>query len=329
MSHLREFESADEALGCVRRFGRHSLAYSILQPRMHYFGGAVSGCIAYRSWMGQRCVLGDPVAPDDAVDALLDAFLARGPAMFMQVHDYTAARLRARGFHLTPVGVESEIDTATFDLKGRRKQDLRHYRNKAVKAEVSVEELDDTVETRAELLPVSEAWLPIKSWFSREMEFLARPIAPTPKPGVRLFAARSGGACVAFTVIDPMYEEGRVTGYSVSILRHLPTAPEGACDYINFHVIERLREEGIPTLSLGVSPFHRMVNLAQEEGRGRWPVYIVFRGLHYWGTPIYHFRGLSFHKSRYRGREVPVYAAVRGPLGLIPLFASAKVCRML
>lgn len=317
-----------QVLALVRRHGSHSLAYSALQPGMRYFmrGG---GCIAYRSWLGQRCVLGDPIAPPEQVDALLDAFLQGGPALFMQVQRSTADRLRARGYRVTPVGVENEIDTAAFSLAGRSKRDLRHYRNKAAHANLHVQELNDSEATRHSLRPVSDAWLPHKSWFAHELEFLARPYVPHPESGVRLFAATASGHCVAFTVLDPIYRDGAVEGYTVTILRHLPDAPEGACDAINLHVIDRLREEGIPTLSLGVSPFHRIAELARAEGHGAWPVYLVFHALARWGNPIYHFRGLSFHKSRYRAREIPVYTAVPGPFSLLPLFASAKVCRMI
>lgn len=322
-----DLAAAARALDAVRRDGRHSLAYAILQPGMRYFHAA-GGCIGYRSWFGQRCVLGDPIAPPGQAGAVIDAFLAGGSAMFMQVHAETAAHLRARGYRVTPVGMEGELDTATFSLAGKTKRDLRHYRNKALKAELMVEELPDTVETRAALLPVSHAWLPFKSWFASELEFLARPFVPFPEPGVRIFAARAGSKVVAFTVLDPMYEAGRETGYTVSILRHLPDAPEGACDFINLHLLDVLRAEGIPVLSLGVSPFCKIDELAQREGHGAWPVYAAFCALWYFGNPIYHFRGLSFHKSRYRAREVPVYTAVPGPLGLLPLFASAKVCRM-
>jgi len=323
------FDNTDIALACVRAFGRHSLAYSVLQPGMLYFGSATHGCIAYRRWLGQTCVLGDPLATPGQASALVAAFLRRFPgALFMQIHAETAALLRAKGYRITPVGVENELDTATFSTAGKRKQDLRHYRNKAVKAGVQVAEMDDSEALRERLRPVSDAWLPMKSWFAHELEFLARTFVPQTEPGVRIFVVLREGTPVAFSMLDPMYDAGRVVGYTVSILRHGHGAPEGACDFINLHVLDRLREEGIPMLSLGVSPFHRVEELARAEGHGAWPVYLVYRMLRRFGDPVYHFHGLSFHKSRYRASEVPVYTAVKGHIGLLPLFASARVCRM-
>lgn len=315
---------------CVSRWGRHSLSYSALQPGMRYFGQPETGILAYKSWMGQACVLGDPLAPPEAREALIAAFLKkRRSALFMQVGRETASILAAQGQLVTPVGVEGALDTAAFSLFGARKRDLRHYRNKGRAARLLVEELPDTRETRAMLWPLSLQWLRKRSLFSRELAFLARPFTAEPEPGTRIFGARTPGGWCAFTVLDPMQDHGNVTGYCVSILRHSDDAPEGACDCINLHVVEQLRAEGIHTLSLGVSPFHRLEELAQREGRGSLPVYLIFHALHRWGDPIYHFRGLSFHKSRYRAAETPVYTTVPRPLGVLPLFASAKVCGMI
>lgn len=318
------------ALELVRRHGAHTLAYSALQPGMHYFGHPDCGFIAYRRAVGQCAALADPVcAPEDAA-ALIGAFLGRYPrALFMQVQRRTADLLRGMGYRVTPVGVENSIDLETFSLRGKRKADLRHYRNKAVKGGVVVREEADTVALRRELRPVSDAWLPLKSWWGHELEFLARPYLETPEPDVRVFTGRIDGRVVGFVVLDPFYTVGRPAGYTVTILRHYPDTPEGTVDYINVCAFEALRAEGCGQVSLGVSPFHRIAALAQRDGHGAWPVYCMFRALDRFGSPIYHFRGLSFHKSRYRAREIPVYTAVRGAVGLLPLFASSRVCRML
>lgn len=289
-----------------------------------------AGYAGYRTTLGQPSFLGDPVcAPGDRA-ALLDRLVHDFPsALFMQIHGETAAHLRKRGFYITPVGVENEIDTANFSLRGRPMGDLRHYRNKALAGGVVVDEAADTPALRARLHPISAAWLPRKSWFQRELEFLARPFVEAPEPGVRIFTGSVAGRLAAFVILDPMYDRGAVKGYTVTILRHYPDVPEGTVDFIVLHVIAALAREGVPLLSLGVSPFHRLEALARTHGRGSLPVYLLYLALRKWGNPIYHFRGLSFHKSRYRARETPVFTAVPGPIGLWPVYASARACRML
>lgn len=315
---------------CVRRWGSHSLAYSILQPGMLYFGGPGAGVIAYRRVWGQCIVLADPVADPRYRDEILSDFLAEHPrAVFMQVTAWTAETLKARGFRASVVGVENEIAVDRYSLSGRRMQDLRHYRNKAVKGGVVVAEETDCERLREELKPVSDAWLPSKSWHQRELEFLARPYQLTPELGVRIFTARIEGRAKGFVVLDPMYEEGVCRGYVVTILRHSLDAPEGTVDYINLCVIEHLRAEGIPVLSLGVSPFHRIEELSRVHGHGRRSAYIGFKLMKHFGDPLYHFRGLSFHKSRYRAQETPVFTCLRAPVGAVPLIACARACRMI
>lgn len=317
-------------LDVVRAYGAHALAYAILQPGMRYFGDAHRGLIAFRYRLGHAVVLGDPVAPAAAVPELLAAFLARYPrACFMQVNRYTAAHLRRHGFRATPVGMENTLDPATFTLAGRRKADLRHYRNRAHAAGLTVAEEADTLALRHELQAVSDDWLPAKSWVGHELEFLARPYGTQPEPDVRVFVARRASVAIAFTVLDPMYRLGQPYGYTVTLLRHRRHAPEGAVDAINLHVLEQFREERLDTLSLGVSPFDQMAAHAQQDGYGAPLVYLLFRALNRWGSPIYHFAGLSFHKSRYRATQSPVYTCTRAPLGLLPTYAAARACRML
>lgn len=325
-----DLRDPDVLLHVVQRFGSHSLAYSILQPGLRYWGSATRGVAAYRKNVGQCTFLGDPACPPEMLDTFLTELLAAFPrALFMQIHENTATSLRNLGHHITPVGVENDIDTATFSLRGRRMADLRHYRNKARAGNVSVEEQLDSVALRRVLRPVSNAWLPQKSWIGRELEFLARPFTAEPEAGVRIFTGSIDGRVVAFVVLDPLYGEGKVTGFSVTILRHYREIPEGTVDYIILGAITALAAEGIPLLSLGVSPFQRLEALGARHGVGSPVIFGLYRLLRRWGNPIYHFRGLSFHKSRYRAREIPVFTASPGPIGLWPLYASARACRML
>jgi len=321
---------SDELLGCVREFGSHSLAYSVLQPGMRYWGSREQGVAAYRKTLGQHTFLGDPLCPAEMMEAFLTELTAVFPnALFMQIHQHTADCLRKLGRRITPVGVENEIDTATFSLTGKKMADLRHYRNKAQAGKVAIGEVPDSASLRATLRPVCDAWLPQKSWLGRELEFLARPFTMKPEPDVRIFTGAIEGRVVAFILLDPMYCAGEITGYTVSLLRHYWAIPEGTVDYIVLNAIATLAAEGIPVLSLGVSPFHRLEMLGLAHGIGSPAIYGLYRALHRWGNPIYHFKGLCFHKSRYRAREVPVFTATSGPLGIWPLYASARACKML
>lgn len=314
----------------LRAHGAHSLAYALCQPRLAYFGDDHRGVLAFRRSLGQCVVLGDPLAPEEGRAALLDAFLRRAPrAVFMQIGAPVAALLRDRGHSVSPVGVENVVDLATFTLSGSRKADLRHYRNRAREGGVEVEEAQDCAELRTELSEVSRAWLAAKRWSKREREFLVRPFVPSPEEDVRLFVGRQSGRAVGFVILDPLQRAAGTFGYTLSILRHLPSAPEGTVDLINLHAIEMLRREGQQCFDLGISPFRRIEELAAEHGRGARAAYWHFLALRKWANPVYHFQGICFHKSRYRAREVPVFVALRGMRGLFALYAAAHACRMM
>ncbi len=329
-STLAGMMTFEEARALVLMHGGHSLAFSLLQPGMQYFGSASLGCIAFRRCLGQCTVLGDPVGPKSEREALLGAFLGVYPnALFMQVQRPVVEMLRGYGYRATPVGMENEIDIATYSLRGRSKGDVRHYRNRAVAGGVEVREEVDSVALRSMLKPVSDEWLPLKSWWGHELEFLARPFVLDVEPGVRIFTGRIAGTVVGFVIMDPMMAAGQCVGYGVTVLRHRHVVPEGTVDYIILQAMAQFRAEGMERLSLGVSPFYKIASQAALDGMGSWPVYQLFRLLNRWGNPIYHFSGLSFHKSRYRGKEVPVYCAVRGRFGLLALYGSARACRML
>ena len=313
----------------LRNYGSHSLAYSCLQPRLDYFQNGGPGLIAYRRSLGVSVALGDPLCTPEEIGELADAFLKeRRGAAFAQISSRTAETLRKMGMYVTPMGVECEIDVQSFDIRGRKKQDLRHYRNKAIEGGVVVREEPDTSAIRESLSPISDAWRKTKTVKAREIEFLARPFSLTPEPDVRLFLGYVDEKPSAFVLFDPIYNQGECEGYSAAILRSHPTAPEGALDYIVMQAIEQFRQEGIGRLSLGLSPCYLVNDLARTYGSGARPLLWAFSTLYSRGRVIYNCKSLSFHKKRYRPKEIPVYAASRGPVGLWAMLATLRACRV-
>jgi lysylphosphatidylglycerol synthetase-like protein (DUF2156 family) len=313
----------------LRHHGSHSLAYSCLQPRLDYFQNGGPGVIAYRQSLGVSVALGDPLCAPDEIGELADAFLReRRGAAFAQISPRTAETLRDMGMYVTPMGVECEVDVQTFHTRGRKKQDLRHYRNKAVQGGLVVREEPDTPAIRESLVPISDAWRLTKTVKTREIEFLARPLSLTPEPDVRLFVGYVEEQPSAFVLFDPIYKDGMCEGYSAVILRSNSTAPEGALDYIIMQAIEQFREEGMARLSLGLSPCYMVKDLAKAQEKTARPLLWAFSTLYSRGRVIYNCKSLSFHKSRYRPRQVPMYAACRGPVGLWAMLATLRACRV-
>lgn len=311
-------------------YGRQSLAYSLVQPGLSYFERS-EGVIGYRKRWGVTLALGNPLAAEDALPELVSAFCGAhvGPMMFAQVEGCAAEVLRACGFHVTPMGADNFVHVPSFSLRGRRMGDVRRYRNRAAAGGVVVTEAVDTPALRAELQAVSREWIRTKRVRTRELEFLDRPLATHAESDVRIFVAKVHGRLSGFVVFDPMYAQGRITGYTASILRRLPDVPMGTQDAIVLAALEVFQREGVEWLSLGVGPMDGMLQAAREHGHGVWPLYAVCAALYHmpW-QPFVNIRSLSFHKSRYRPEQRPIFVATRGAVGIREMAALLRACRI-
>jgi lysylphosphatidylglycerol synthetase-like protein (DUF2156 family) len=322
-------ESGLETL--LHRYGNSSLSYSFKQPGMTYFGDVESGLLAYRKQWGAAIVLGNPLCSPRNSKQLLNEFLDHHPnALFAQVEYPIARELHALGLFITPAGVDAMVDIQTFSLDGRRRQDLRHYRNRSLSAGVTVQESVDTHRLRERLNAISKVWIRSKQVHTRELEFLIRPLSLQPELGTRVFTAVLENQLAGFVVFDPIYQDGHIGGYTASILRSVPNVPKGTLDAIILHALTIFQMEGIQELSLGVSPFWHMDVHKTDFDRLSTPLYHAchFLSRFSW-QPIVNTRGLCFHKSRYRPAEKPVYLASTSPIGIEHMAALLKVCKIL
>ena len=123
----------DEVFDYIKKYGSHTMAYSILQPKMVYFIEEEMGLIAYSKYKEkrQRCfVLADPLCKEENLEGILKNFLEHFPkSSFIQVSSRTAKELKKLKYYSTPMGIETKIDIEKFSLDGERKKKLRK-RNK-------------------------------------------------------------------------------------------------------------------------------------------------------------------------------------------------------
>lgn len=323
---------AEYARECVTRWGNFSLAYSLLQPGLAYFAVEGLGLIAYRKALGIPVVLADPLCAKADAETLIRAFAEACPnAHWTQVSGDTASALRGTGYFVAPLGTEMELDAVSFNLDGKAKADLRHCRNSARRHGLEVSEKEDSPALRNELQQISAPWLGAKTVSRREMSFLARPLAADVEDDVRIFAVAQGGRKIGFILLDPMYapNQWRIDGYSVAFQRALPRSPNGTLPYAVLYALERLREEGCRRLNLGLMPLHAMERPAEGPGCQLSPSYWALRFFRKFGSGLFNAQSLSFHKSRYRGDEIPVFAASRTPFGVYGHLATLRACRII
>jgi len=244
-----------------RKYGSHPIAFSTLQPDVQYFQHG-DGYIPFRVskfWHGfpkAAFTLGDPICPEEAVGETIDAFLAEHPrTCFCQVFNQpTLKALSERGFYINEFGIETMLDLKSHDFRGQSSQTLRTTRNHAEMAEIKIMEAKMSDIDTKELTGLSSGWIGSKMSYEDEITFLARPLPEHDEDDVRNFYAFDRtGKLAGFVVFDPIYNDGKVIGYSADILRDRPVEYEhpeqgkrplpGLLDHVIMHAFEKFQAE--------------------------------------------------------------------------------------
>ncbi len=297
----------------LRKYGFGCMAYSTLQDEMAYFIVEGVGYIAYYvvrhpylAPRGRRLVLGDPIAPVSEYGRMLKEFMKDGRhAIFYQVSRECACALHSElSLRVNEMGVEWDLELQSYDFKGKDKAQVRHWINKAKKEKVEVFERRISELPPEQVKAISDDWLTRKG--GEEAKFVTRPLVLEDEPDVRYFWAQKDGKILGMTIFDPLYHDGKATGYYHNIARTSGEAPHGTSDLMNVTAIEKFKAEGLSIVTLGLSPLSK---LEDKDLRFRPALRHVFRFMHKHCNHIYPFKGNFFHKSRYCGLERRAYIA--------------------
>jgi len=249
-----------------------------------------AGFIAYREQGRHLIVLGGVHASEPRRGPLLDEFIDfaathRRKVLVVQLRCEQVQLFLDRGFTVNQLGSSFTLTLASFTLRGTRKIRLRNKISRARRAGLRVVELGvdwprDEAMFKA-LNAVSRAWLDAKK--RKELDFMIGEIGETRDTERRIFAALDpGDRLQAFITYVPA--RGSMPGYLHDLSRRLPTAPPGALELCNSRAIEKMREEGVPYLHFGFTPF--IVDDHEYPGANRLAAWLV-RKLFRYGRLIY------------------------------------------
>src|SRR6266849_9177094 len=299
----------------LRRHGREALSYASLQAGMEYFNDDTAGYIAYTSVYHpvfarhtKRIALSDPVCAPEDYPTLVRGFLAQNAhAAFGVISETCAEALRAMGFKVNCIGYEPEIPIQTYNTKGNWKElDLIKRARNEVKREGIIirEEAIETV-NKDQLAAVTTKWIGTKTVNDREIWIYARRPVFEPEEDVRKFVAfDKEGQVAGFVFYDPMYRDGQVVGYSANISRCDEQRFGRLATAINMEAVEKFKTEGKESLNLLLAPFVKL-----DDGRFNddFATKLFFQASERFGNNIYNFKGLAFHKSKYRCPQKSLY----------------------
>jgi lysylphosphatidylglycerol synthetase-like protein (DUF2156 family) len=321
-------------IALLQQYGSASQAYSAtVQPGLEHFGDE-RGFLAYKKVWGTSLVLSDPLAPRENVEDLISRFLQEHrDAGFWVLSRPIAQILAARGFYVNAMGPDTWIDLTNYNFAGAKKKPLREAINRMVKRgfvtrESSLDEVGiDNVKA------VSDAWRNTRTIRHEEVSFLNRPLVLAEELDVRrFFTFDRDGKLVAFGFFDPVYEGGKLIGYTSQHNRHLPEADAMVHFAIKRVAIEIFQKEGLKVLHLGLSPFADVRSDQEFKSCKNWMTSFYFDRAHkdwLFNRYIYPNKGLEINKRVYRGVEEQNYYAFNRLPSLPRLVKVMRACKVI
>ena len=313
-----------QRIGFLKRFGKHSMAFSALQPKMRYFDLEGVGYIAYRKQWGSVVCLGDPVCAPEDRDQLISAFLEKykNPTFIQVTADVATLVHEKTGFYATQFGKETLIDLKTWTLSGKKKQVIRTAVNHMARDGVTIKESYGDLSYR----DLSDDWLKTLKCKGRVIIFLIRPMEMDYKEGTRKFFAYKNDEMIGFIFFDPVYENGQVVGYVPNISRASEKFPQGIFYSLMVEAMKTFKEEGVAHIYLGLSPLALdYPPKAFESKILRWMLEFTAKHLNF----LYNCKGIDFTKSRFRGDEEPTYVLTKNRMPSKTFVCIFRMCNVI
>jgi lysylphosphatidylglycerol synthetase-like protein (DUF2156 family) len=167
--------------------------------------------------------------------------------------------------------------------------------------------VDITTVPRDQLEALSSRWIGGKKVNDREIWVYARRPVYAHEEDVRKFVAfDKTGTAIGYAFYDPMYRDGKIFGYSANTVRCDEQKYGRLATAVHMTAMDVFKPEGIEVFNLLMCPFTKL-----PEGRYNddFATRLFFQISERYGNEIYNFKGLAFHKSKYRGSERSVYFA--------------------
>jgi phosphatidylglycerol lysyltransferase len=317
----RELERAADI---IRRQPAADACLALIGDKRLLFSASGNAFIMYgqqrRSWISLFDPIGDRAEWPELIWRLIELAAAHGGrAAFYQVRPESLALYLDAGLRAWKLGEYAYVPLHDFSLRGTKRARLRQSMNHAQREglEFAVLTGDQVAAALPELQRVSQAWL--TGYRAREKGFslgrfseaylLERPIA----------VVRRREHIVAFANLLHSDLKAEI---SIDLMRHLPTAPGGAMDFLFVSLLQYSREAGYERFGLGMAPLSGM---ATHELAPRWHRFgkLLFDR----GERFYNFRGLRNFKEKFEPVWEPRYLAAPG--GAAPVLALSDIAALI
>lgn len=273
-----------------------------------------------RSWVA----LFDPVGPQEEWRDLVWEFIELadshgGRASFYQVRPQTLSIYLDAGLKIFKLGEDAYVPLPEFDLKGKRRANLRTAVNRAEREGLRFEVI--AAEGVPAILPqlrvISDAWL--GGHKAREKGFSLGSFDEDYLCRLPVAIVRRGDTPMAFAVL--LLTEAKLE-VRIDLMRQIDEAPPGTMEFLFAKLMLEFRERGFARFGLGMAPMSGMV---EHPLAPRW--HRFGRMLFTHGENFYNFQGLRAFKEKFDPVWEARYLATEG--GLSPLIALTDVAALI
>lgn len=234
-----------------------------------------------------------------------------GWCVFFEVGPQWRALYAELGLALTPLGEEARVDLAAFRLDSHAHRDLRQACAKLARRGLRFEVV--ARERVPALMPaledISRAWLERKA--TSEKRFSNASFDATYLSRFPAAVVRRGDEIVAFA---NLWLGAGGEELSVDLMRHHPTAPNGAMDMLFAELFRWGHAQGYRWFNFGMAPLAGMDAVEQATLWSRVGQFIYRHAEHF-----YNFEGLRRYKDKFGPVWTARYLASTGGLVLAPV----------
>lgn len=313
--------------------GDHLSWMTIWSGNTYWWAPEDSGYVAYRVKQGVAITLGEPVmagrvsgSQDELASLFEDFAYSQGWVVaWYSVGEKFAENRVTAGHHRLRVAEEAVLSSANADFKGKNFQNVRTARNRAAKAGVtstwsSWDELG--VEKQHKIIALSEEWVSEKAL--PEMGFTLGTVNELSDPDTYLLLAIDDeGYLHGVTSWLPVYESGRIVGYTLDVMRRDPQGFKSVIEFLISEAVVFARDHDLEWMSLSGAPLSTPKGV-EDDGGGTISAILELLGRAM--EPFYGFRSLAASKNKFHPEHHGWYLCYRDELALPGIGLGVAAC---
>lgn len=307
----------------LKKYGKSSLSYLTLSKKLSVFRSRKwKGYFAYKEFFNSAVILGNPIIPkesfDEAVDDLIDTFFKQKKHIgFFLCTDDIVDILVKKGFKSYFFGKEAIIDINNFDVSGKKGWSIRSSVNYARRNKMIVEEYkcskSRNLDLENEIKNISEEWCQRKK--NPELTFAFGHVNFDDYKNIRYFICKHKGKVVGFINFYPIYG---IKSYYLDLTRNCNNSPRGTIDFLYYKSIEKLKQEGVEKIYIGLSPLSFLNSYSRGNNQNYIKIIKLFNPL--LGL-IYPFKSEFFYKKKFATEWSPNYICFYPRISIRTLFS--------